>query len=296
MKDAAGAAGGGAETAISPAAAARAALRAREGGPPVAVVAAADGVAAGRRLLVYEAGDVRGTLGEPGLDEAARALAGEVLTTGRPSSRTAAAEAGEVTLYAEAHRRAARLFVVGAGHIAVPLAELGVLLGLDVQVLDDREEFATTDRFPSAATVRRVDFTDPFREVTPGPDDVVVLVTRAHRYDFDCLSRIVRDDPLPRYIGMVGSRRRVRAAYTALLEAGVPRERLATVHAPIGVAIGAETPAEIAVSIAAEITAVLRGVQPGGSLRDAEDVLGRLEKQKSRTAEPQRKRGLNADA
>lgn len=287
-----GRAGAASTAAVSAAVAARAALRARDGGTPVVVVAVADGAAAGRRMLVYETGDVRGTLGEPALEEAARALAAEVLATGRPSSRATALAAGEVTLYAEAHRRATRLFVVGAGHIAVPLAELGVLLGLEVQVLDDREEFATADRFPSAASVHRMDFADPFREARPGADDVVVLVTRAHRYDFDCLSRIVRDDPLPRYIGMVGSRRRVRAAYSALLAAGVPPERLATVHAPIGVAIGAETPAEIAVSIAAEITAVLRGVKPGGSLRDAEDVLGRTE----RKAEQQNSRTQNRGA
>ena len=264
---------------VSLADAARAALAAREGGAAVAVVKAADGAAAGRRMLVHGDGERRGTLGDPALDDAAAALAAEALAGGAAPealSRTVETPAGAVTLYAEAHRRRTRLFVVGAGHIAVPLAELGVLLGLDVVVLDDRDEFATTVRFPSAAAVRRVDFADPFRESKPGPDDLVVLVTRAHRYDFDCLSRLVGEGPAPRYIGMVGSRRRVKAAFGALLEAGIPRERLAAVHAPIGVDIGAETPAEIAVAIAAELVGVLRGREPGGSLRDAERVIERL--------------------
>lgn len=261
---------------ISAADAARAAIEARAGDRPVAVVTVAEGSEAGRRLLVHGPDEIRGRLADAAVDAAARALGLEVLATGRPTSRPATSEQGEVTLYAEAHRRTARLFIVGAGHIAVPLAQLGVLLGLDVLVLDDREEFATGDRFPAAASVRRVDFADPFGDAAPGAEDLVILVTRAHRYDFDCLSRLVRDGALPRYIGMVGSRRRVRAAFTALLQAGVARERLATIHAPIGVDIGAETPAEIAVSIAAEIVAVLRGVRAGGSLRDAENVLGRL--------------------
>ena len=262
---------------ITAAAAARAAVTARTGGRAVAVVMATEGPAAGRRMLVFGLEEATGSLGAgDALDDAARSLGAEVLARGGAVSRMVAAAGEEVLLYAESHRRTTRLFVVGAGHIAVPLAELGVLLGLEVVVLDDREEFATTDRFPAAASVRRVDFEDPFRDAAPGAEDVVVLVTRAHKYDFDCLSRLVREPPLPRYIGMVGSRRRVRAAFTALLEAGVPRDRLAAVHAPIGLAIGAETPAEIAVAIAAEIVALLRGVEPAGSLRGTEDVLGRL--------------------
>lgn len=264
-----------ATTAVAPPDAARAALEARAGGPAVAVVVVGDGDGAGRRMLVFETGPAHGSLGPAALDDAARAFGAEVLARGGAASRAVAGPDGPVTLYAEAHRSTARLFVVGAGHIAVPLAELGVLLGLDVVVLDDREAFATAERFPSAAAVRRVDFSDPFGDVAPGADDFVVLVTRAHRYDFDCLKRLMDMGGRPRYLGMVGSRRRVRAAFTALLEAGVPRERLAAVHAPIGVEIGAETPEEIAVSIAAEIVAVRRGVTAGGSLRDAERVIAR---------------------
>lgn len=263
---------------VTAADAARAAVDARAGGRPVVLVVVAEGEAAGRRLLVYGADEVQGSLGDPDVDAAARALGAELLEepTAGALARTITRGETDVTLYAEAHRGTARLFVVGAGHIAVPLAELGVLMGLDVVVLDDREEFAMTERFPSEAAVRRVDFADPFAEATPGAADFVVLVTRAHRYDFDCLARLVRTDPAPHYIGMVGSRRRVRAAFSALLDAGVPKDRLATVHAPIGIDIGAETPGEIAVSIAAEIVAVRRGVDAGGSLRDRERVVDRL--------------------
>ncbi|HSH44668.1 MAG TPA: XdhC family protein [Longimicrobiales bacterium] len=273
---------------VSPADAARAALAARDGGPPVAIVVATNGDSAGRRLLVFGRSgrgspDVRGSLGAPDLDRAGHALGLELLEvhhptatgTGRPAEPARSLAVGDVTLYAEVHRSTARLFVVGAGHIAVPLAEMGVRIGFDVVVLDDREAFATEERFPSAANVRRVDFADPFAGTTPGTADFVVLVTRAHRYDFDCLAALVRQEKQPRYVGMVGSRRRVRAAFGALLGAGVPRERLAAVHAPIGLDIGAETPEEIAVSIAAEIIAVRHGVS-AGSLRDSERIVDRF--------------------
>jgi xanthine/CO dehydrogenase XdhC/CoxF family maturation factor/CTP:molybdopterin cytidylyltransferase MocA len=284
-------------------AAARAALSARAGGRPVAVVARVDEAGDDRRVLVHGAGDARGTLGDPALDAAARALGETLLGGAAPAARIAdgAAPLGDAglaariaegaaptartatvddvpgaLLYGEAHRPPARLFVVGAGHIALPLARMGVMLGFALVVLDDREEFATEVRFPDASQVLRVDFADPFAALPPGPEDYVVLVTRAHRYDFDCLLRLVDNDRPPRYIGMVGSRRRVRAAFRALLDAGVPAERLASIHAPIGVDIGAETPEEIAVSIAAELVAVRRGATPGGSLGQRERIVEKL--------------------
>jgi xanthine dehydrogenase accessory factor len=266
---------------VTAAEAARAVLDARAGGPPVAVVGRADEGGDGRRILVSGPGEARGTLGDPSLDRAACAL-GEALLA-RAGGAGGVADAATVAvadlpgaeLFGQLHRRSARLFVVGAGHIALPLTRLGVLLGFDVVVLDDREEFATEARFPDAARVRRVDFADPFAADQPGPDDFVVLVTRAHRYDFDCLRRLVARDAAVRYIGMVGSRRRVRAAFRALREAGVPAARLAAIHAPIGLDVGAETPEEIAVAIAAELVAVRRGVDAGGSLRDRERVVER---------------------
>lgn len=256
--------------------AARAVLSAKRGGPPVAVVARADANGGGRRVLVFEDGRTMGTLGDARLDEAARDIGARLLATPDESAWTVESDDGATTLYAESHRAPARLFVVGAGHIAVPLARLGALLGFPVVVLDDREGFATADRFPDAARVERLDFDDPFANVTPAAADFVVLVTRAHKYDYDCLRALLNGDVRPRYIGMVGSRRRVRAAFRALLDAGMPADRVAAVHAPIGVDIGADTPAEIAVSIAAELVAVRRGVTAGGSLRDQERIVARF--------------------
>ncbi len=261
--------------------AAGAALAARSGeGPAIAVVWRVDGAGDGDRWIVTGDDPGRALHAPGGVDAgvdpeatAAIALAAELMASGQA---VGTAEPGDGSrLFGELHRATARLLVVGAGHIGLALTRLAVTLGFHVVVLDDREEFASEERFPDASEVRRVDFADPFRDTPPSASDYVVLVTRAHRYDYDCLLHLVDTETLPRYIGMVGSRRRVRAAYGALLESGIPRERLAAIHAPIGVDIGAETPEEIAVSIAAELIAARRGVEAHGSLREIEKVVAR---------------------
>ncbi|MBI4409253.1 MAG: XdhC family protein [Gemmatimonadetes bacterium] len=275
--------------------AARAALEALAGGPAVAVVtliAAPPGHTepAGRRLLLDESGGVRGSLGDRELDEQVLGLARAVLAGAGAGTRELEVGGRPFTIYLEAVRAPEELVLVGAGHNAVPLARLGVLLGFRVTVLDDRDQFAVAERFPDDATVVRADFADPFRAIPIGPRSYVALVTRGHKWDFDCLRRLLEADPLPRYLGMIGSRRRVKAAFQALLEAGVARDRLASVHAPIGLEIGAETPEEVAVSIAAELIRVRRQADGGatpsraragsgsdvGALRERERVLDRL--------------------
>jgi xanthine dehydrogenase accessory factor len=283
---------------LGAAAAARAVGATYAGGDPVAVVTVVAGPGAGRRLLVHAA-SISGTLGTPALDAAARDLGRRALAAGgtlleeidlaavagaTPAGVGAHPAPARATLFAETHHPPEELVIVGAGHIAVPLAELGVRLGYRVVVLDDREEFATAERFPAAARVLRTDFADPFREVRIDARSHLVLVTRAHRYDYDCLLRLLEGDAAPSYIGMIGSRRRVRATFLALLEAGVPRERIAVVRAPVGLEIGAETPAEIAVSVAAELIMLRRGVLDAAPIAERERVLERLLPEAGRAA------------
>lgn len=248
-------------------------LEAEDAGMAVAEVVGIDGPAAGQRLLVYEDGRVLGSLGDEALDAHACRVAADLLAGGDTRLEELA---GAGALFVAAHRPADRLVVVGAGHIAVPLAALGVRLGFEVTVVDDREEYATDERFPPQATVLRADFeTDPLAGVRIDARTYVALVTRGHRWDFDCLRQLVAAEAMPRYVGMIGSRRRVRAALHALLEAGIPRDVLSTVRAPIGLEIGAETPEEIAVSIAAELVAVRRGTDVE-TMTSRERVLERL--------------------
>lgn len=264
--------------AVSAARAAHAALAAAGGAPAVAIVAAVRGAEPVLRLIVHEDGVVEGSLGDAVLDDVAARVARESLGTADSEPRVEMVTLREVPvqLYIETHRPPDHLIIVGAGHIAVPLARLGVLLGFRVTVLDDRDDMATPERFDAAARVVRADFAiDPFAGIRIDGHSYIALVTRGHRWDYDCLHRIVSSDAQPRYLGMIGSRRRVRAAFHALLESGVSRDVLAHIRAPIGLELEAETPAEIAVAIAAEIVAVRRGSDIA-SISSRERVLERF--------------------
>ncbi len=252
--------------------------RALDGGPAVVVVTNIGGAGLpGERLLLDADGALRGTLGDALLDVRAAELARALLERGGVAYESIAATAGTAQLFFEAHNAPDRLIIVGAGHISIPLAMIGAELGFRVLVLDDREEFATEERFSPEVTVRRADFSsDPFAGEKIDEHTYVALVTRGHRWDFDCLRLLLARPVQARYIGLIGSRRRIRAAFQALLDAGIPAERLAPLRAPIGLDINAETPAEIAVSIAAEMIAVRRDAAHAPTLTTRERVLERL--------------------
>ena len=268
---------GAAPERLTAAEAVRAARAALEGGEPVVGVTVVDagegGPAPGERMAVW-ADRAAGTLGDPDLDAAVVAAAREVQGGARPETREVAAGGLRCVVYLEPHAAPPALVIVGAGHIARPLCRIGAMLGLRVTVLDDRPAFATRERFPEAAEVRRADFSDPFRGVEIGPATYLVLVTRGHKYDFEALRDVLGRPARPAYVGMVGSRRRTRAALEQLAREGFAPALLSAVHAPIGLDVGAETPEEIAVSIAAEIVLLRRG-GTGAPLRDKERVVER---------------------
>lgn len=145
-----------------------------------------------------------------------------------------------------------RLILLGGGHIAQPLCQIGALLDFSVTVLDDRPSFANHLRFPQAETVICSGFRQGLEEIGPGPEDYVCVITRGHRYDGECLRQILKGR-MPAYLGMIGSRRRVSGMMEELESEGFDREQLAKICAPIGLPIGGQTTAEIAVSIAAQL-------------------------------------------
>ena len=173
---------------------------------------------------------------------------------------------GEKAVMTEPVLHKERLIVLGGGHIAVPVVSIGASCGLCVTVVDDRPSFANRERFPDAERVICDDFTHAIETLSIGPFDYVVIITRGHRHDADCL-RAVLSGTEPAYTGMIGSRRRVKAQLAMLSEEGYAPERLAKVCTPIGLRIGAVTPAEIAVSIMAEIISYRRLPEYAGKER-----------------------------
>lgn len=147
--------------------------------------------------------------------------------------------------------RALRLVIVGAGHIARPLCKLATEVGYQVVVLDDRSEYAVSEFFPEAHQVVVGDYKKELLSLAEPAMTSVVLVTRGHKHDQDCL-RLVAESSLL-YLGMIGSQRRIEAVYAELIAEGLSAEALRKVHAPIGLEIGAQAPAEIAVSILAQM-------------------------------------------
>lgn len=252
-------------------------LAAHDGGAPVALVVVVNAPAdadLGRRLVVT-ADAVTGSLGSADADVGAVALARDALATRARGRHRLESRDGEWEVYIEVQHSLPELVIVGAGHIARPLCRIGSMIGFRVTVMDDRSEFANERWFPDADRVVVVDYNDPFEQIAVGADSYIVLVTRGHKYDYDCIQQLLSLESQPAYLGMIGSRRRVRAAFEALVGDGVDPQRLADVHAPIGLDIGAETPEEIALAIVAELVAVRRGGS-GGVLSGEEDVLGRV--------------------
>lgn len=144
------------------------------------------------------------------------------------------------------------VFLFGAGHVAQPTARLAAFVGFRVQVVDDRVEFANTERFPDAHGIRVVaDFGAALSGLAIGRDAFVVILTRGHLHDQTVLLQALNTEAA--YIGMIGSRRKRDHIFHALLKQGVSETDLKRVHSPIGIDIRAETPEEIALSIVSEL-------------------------------------------
>lgn len=198
---------------------------------------------------------------------------------GRRFARVTAEYAGDTLTVCEPVMPQERLIVLGGGHIALPVCEFGAKCGFEVHVIDDRPDFANRRRFPDAKEVLCDSFENGIRRLGVTPFDYVVVITRGHRHDADCL-RVLLPGAEPAYLGMIGSRRRTKGLLEMLKEEGYDPDRLAKICTPIGLDIGAITPAEIAVSILSEVIAYRRKPEhgaPGRFCADSDLELSTLE-------------------
>jgi xanthine dehydrogenase accessory factor len=151
-----------------------------------------------------------------------------------------------------------KVVIVGAGHLAVPLVKFAKILGFHITILDDRVMYANRERFPDVDEVLVGDMAETLRKIEITPYTYIVLITRGHQFDEPCLREVIHSPA--KYIGMIGSRRRIKACFIRFRdEEGIPEELLKRVYAPIGLDIKAESPEEIALSIISEMVNVRRG-------------------------------------
>jgi xanthine dehydrogenase accessory factor len=221
------------------------------------------------RMLVREDGSSLGTIGGGCVEADVWAAAREVMHKEVPRklvfhlNNEATYDnglicGGTVEIFIEPILPQPMLYLFGAGHVSTAVAKAAQAVGFGVGVIDDREAFANSQRFPMAQEIY-TSYEDAFAKLQPTPSSYLVIVTRGHKEDMRVLAWAVRTPA--RYVGMIGSRRKVLSVYKALEKEGYTMEEFERVYAPMGLDIGALSPEEIAVSIVSELVAVRRNVQ-----------------------------------
>jgi len=234
------------------------------------------------RMLVRDDGTIAGTIGGGCVEAEVWAAAKEVMDAEQPRKMTfnlnheAEYDAGLICggtleVFVEPILPQPTLYIFGAGHVSTAVSRIAHQTGFAIAVIDDRESFANTERFPMASEIH-TSFDESFEKIQPNSSSYLLIVTRGHKDDMRVLAWAVNTDA--RYIGMIGSKRKVLSVYKALEKEGFAPEKFEHVHAPVGLDIGALSPEEIAVSIVAELIAVRRNAKslPHKSLRSAETV------------------------
>jgi xanthine dehydrogenase accessory factor len=223
------------------------------------------------KILIRDDGSIVGTVGGGCVEAEVWSAAQEVMREEKPRRLHFNLNAhpeydsgllcgGTLDIFVEPILAIPTAYIFGGGHISLYVSKVASVAGFDTVVVDDRQAFASKDRFPEASETHAGPWEEIFPQLKVNAFSYVVVVTRGHKGDLTCL-RWALGTPA-RYIGMIGSQRKVIEIFKVLESEGVPRARLERVHAPVGLDIGALTPEEIAVSIVAEMIAVRRNAVP----------------------------------
>ena len=218
------------------------------------------------RMLVREDGSIAGTIGGGCVEADVWAAAKEVIVAEQPRKMTfnlnheAEYDAGLICggtleIFVEPILPVPMLYIFGGGHVSSAVAKVASSAGFAVGIADDRAAYANSERFPMAGEIYTT-YEDAYARIKPNASSYLLIVTRGHKDDMRVLAWAVRTPA--RYIGMIGSKRKVLSVYKALEREGYSLDEFSRVHAPVGLDIGALSPEEIAVSICAELIAVRR--------------------------------------
>src|SRR5690348_17185814 len=221
------------------------------------------------RMLVRDDGTIAGTIGGGCVEAEVWAAAKEVMHKETPrkmvfnlnneaSYDNGLICGGTLEVFVEPLLPQPQLIIFGGGHVSTAVAKAANAAGFGIVVVDDRESFANAERFPMAQEIY-TSYEDAFDKIHPNASSYLIIVTRGHKDDMRVLAWAVRTPA--RYIGMIGSKRKVISVYRALEREGFSEKEFERVHAPVGLEIGALSPEEIGVSIAAELIAVRRNAQ-----------------------------------
>lgn len=219
------------------------------------------------KMLVREDGSFVGTIGGGCVEAEVWNTAREVMEAEKPKhlnftlGQDAAEDSGlicggQLTVFVEPVVPQPKLLIFGAGHISKAISKIATIAGFGTIIIDNRAQFASRDRFPEADELHADEYEEVFPKLTVNSTSYIVIVTRGHRDDMRVLRWAVTTQP--RYIAMIGSRRKTIAVVKELERQGLPREAFERLFAPMGLEIGAITPEEIAVSVVAEMIAVRR--------------------------------------
>ncbi|MGI9089332.1 MAG: XdhC family protein [Chthoniobacterales bacterium] len=223
--------------------------------------------AAGAKMLIYADGKISGTIGggkfealviadaQASMRDGQARLKSYPLHEGDPASFGAIC-GGESTVLIEPQNLNTAIFLIGGGHCSRAIARLALECGMHVTVVEDRADAA--GNFPPAANCVTAAATAFIAGRAWQPTEVLLLVSRNHQLDQDALAVALRTGGAG-YVGMIGSRKKVRQVFEALRAEGITDEQLARVYAPLGLDIGADSPGEIAISVLAEVLKVTRG-------------------------------------
>lgn len=222
------------------------------------------------KMLVRDDGSIAGTIGGGCVEAEVWTAAREVIETGKPrhlsfnlgndvSYENGLICGGQLDVFVERVEPQPHAFIFGGGHISKSLSKVASLAGFAVTVVDDRESFATPERFPDAEQVIAAEYEEAFPKLDINESSYVIVVTRGHRDDLRVLKLAVGTQS--KYLAMIGSKRKTIGVVRELEAEGVSREVLERIHAPMGLDIGAISPEEIAVSVVAEMIAVRRGAE-----------------------------------
>ena len=238
-------------------------MRQRGGSAILATLVSVDGDfprGEGSKVLIKVSGEKVGSLlGGAELEKKVLSEGKEALREKKPRILVSSYEGIRMEVLLEPIFCEPTVYIFGGGHVSEQIAPLAKNVNFKVVVIDDREMFANRERFPGADEVIVSEFEKCFDRLNIDESSYIVVVTRGHLYDGIVLEQAL--ETKARYIGMIGSRKKIRTLYQSLIEKGITKETLGRVHAPIGIEINSETPEEIAVSIVAELIKV-RGELP----------------------------------